>query len=286
MKIKSTNPRIEVKVIGEYGYEQAMFGMGLSFGVTSGMNFYDFKKEIGDIHNENHISSTNHSKTAKMKFVLENTASKDGGHNKFLESMQIWLDVNAPRFWWSEADTYRVGSTKQSESTMHTLVRQLERFGKMMREECKDGMPHGTTLFEFFYGKKSMIELSLFVKENFDVEGEETTFNGERCLKPTSCSDDILETMLRMAFTIAHLEDGEEKLVFAKRLLPEAFMQRRIWNINYKTMRNIYLQRNGHRLPHWNMFIEQVLEQIFHPELMKFDMKAFGSYILGKELGE
>jgi hypothetical protein len=45
------------------------------------------------------------------------------GENKFLESIQVWLDITAPRFWWQEFDTYRVGITKQSESTMHTLTK-------------------------------------------------------------------------------------------------------------------------------------------------------------------
>ena len=49
-------------------------------------------------------------------------APKGGGHNKFLESIQVWLDISAPRYFWSEYDTYRVGMTKQSESTMHTIL--------------------------------------------------------------------------------------------------------------------------------------------------------------------
>lgn len=262
------NPRIVAKVIGEYGVEQAMFGMGLSFGICSEMDF-------------EHFRSTDEDARKRMMNVLCNNATKDGGHNKFLESIQLWLDVDAPRFWWSEADTYRVGSTKQSQSTIHTLVKQMEKFGKMMKEECKDEMPDNTTFFNFFYGKESMQKLSMFVQERFDVEGEETTLNGKRVIGAASCSDDILETMLRMAFTLAHLEDGEEKLVFAKRMLPEAFMQRRIWNINYKTLRNIYLQRNGHRLPHWNVFLEQVIEQLKHPEFIKMEMKMFGNLKLG-----
>ncbi len=48
-------------------------------------------------------------------------APKDGGHNKFLESITVYIDVEASRAFWSEFDTYRVGTTKQSESTMHTL---------------------------------------------------------------------------------------------------------------------------------------------------------------------
>ena len=60
----------------------------------------------------------------KMPVVAEKLAGLDGGHNKFLESMVVWLDVTAPRYWWQEADTFRL-STKQSESTMHTLTQEL-----------------------------------------------------------------------------------------------------------------------------------------------------------------
>ncbi len=62
--------------------------------------------------------------TEKMPVVAEKLANLDGGHNKFLESMILWLDVRAPRYWWQEADTFRL-STKQSESTMHTLTAEL-----------------------------------------------------------------------------------------------------------------------------------------------------------------
>lgn len=59
---------------------------------------------------------------AKMHKVAETLSDKDMGHNKFLESMYVWLDVRAPRYWWQDADTYRL-STKQSQSTNHTILR-------------------------------------------------------------------------------------------------------------------------------------------------------------------
>ena len=62
--------------------------------------------------------------TEKMSVVAKKLATLDGGHNKFLESMILWLDVRAPRYWWQEADTFRL-SSKQSESTMHTLTAEL-----------------------------------------------------------------------------------------------------------------------------------------------------------------
>lgn len=36
--------------------------------------------------------------------------------------IQVWVKISAPRYFWSEADTYSIGVTKNSESTMHTLL--------------------------------------------------------------------------------------------------------------------------------------------------------------------
>lgn len=50
-------------------------------------------------------------------------AHMDGGHNKALESIIVWIDIDACRGYWSQFDTYRSGITKQSDSTMHTLAK-------------------------------------------------------------------------------------------------------------------------------------------------------------------
>lgn len=42
-------------------------------------------------------------------------------HRKWMQMIQVWCDVWAPRYIWSEWDTYRLGTTKNSESTMHKL---------------------------------------------------------------------------------------------------------------------------------------------------------------------
>lgn len=44
-------------------------------------------------------------------------------HAKFLRQIIVWVDITAPRYWWSEFDTYKVGTVANSESTMHTLLR-------------------------------------------------------------------------------------------------------------------------------------------------------------------
>ena len=97
---------MRITVIGECGYEQALFGCGLSHGLTSG---WEFRGETWPVE--------------RMVQVAHKLAHKDGGHNKLLESIVVWLDIEAPRYWWQEFDTYRVGTTKQSESTIHTMTK-------------------------------------------------------------------------------------------------------------------------------------------------------------------
>lgn len=88
--------------------DDALFGIGLSYGLTSDM--------LCD-------AAFRKSPTYKqLVTVSKKLAHMQGGHNKFLETITLTLDVKAPRYWWQEFDTYRVGVTKQSESTIHTIM--------------------------------------------------------------------------------------------------------------------------------------------------------------------
>lgn len=87
---------MEVKIKREAGYFEAIEGVGYSYGIED---------------------------VERLEHVAEKLAPKDGGHNKFLESIAVWIHIKAPRYWWQEFDTYRVGTTKQSESTIHTIAK-------------------------------------------------------------------------------------------------------------------------------------------------------------------
>ena len=58
-----------------------------------------------------------------MGKVAIKLARKNGGHNKFLESICVWIEMKAPRYFWQQVDAYRIGVTKQSQSTMHTVLK-------------------------------------------------------------------------------------------------------------------------------------------------------------------
>ena len=96
---------MKVTVLNEAGYAEAMQGLALSYNVSP-INM--------------------HKRALKL-------APKNGGNNKFLESMMVWFECIGPRYFWSEFDTYRVGITKQSESTMHTLKKELVTQSRFVR---------------------------------------------------------------------------------------------------------------------------------------------------------
>lgn len=43
-------------------------------------------------------------------------------HRKFLRQIFVSVDITAPLYWWKQFDTYKVGTTANSTSTMHKLL--------------------------------------------------------------------------------------------------------------------------------------------------------------------
>ena len=67
----------------------------------------------------------------KDKFLAQTLIIAGGEHRKFMRQIQVWADVNMPRFIWQELDTYRFG-TKNSCSTMHKLFNKKDKITKEM----------------------------------------------------------------------------------------------------------------------------------------------------------
>lgn len=194
---------MKIQIIKEAGIEEALYGLGLSYGLTSDISYDNFINDIKLFDRVYDIS----------KHLYKN----DGGHNKFLESIHIYIKIQAPRYWWSEADTYRL-SSKQSESTMHTLTKR-----DLTQNDFEYEIPN--FYLEYLNGRAGAV-----LSYNIDI--------------------DIL-----------------------KNCLPEGFLQTRIWNISYKTLRNIIQQRHDHKLPQWRLFCDYMINNVTHSEYFE-DLKG------------
>ena len=51
-------------------------------------------------------------------------------HAKFMRQIFVNVDITAPIYWWKEFDTYKIGTTANSTSTMHKLI------SKPITKEC------------------------------------------------------------------------------------------------------------------------------------------------------
>lgn len=101
---------MRVRLMKEFGYEEALFGIGLSYGKVSGYATPEDARQ--------------HDEWSRMCELAPQLALYGcGGHDKFLRQIGIILDITAPLYWWKQMDTYKVSTVAQSESTMHTLMK-------------------------------------------------------------------------------------------------------------------------------------------------------------------
>ena len=99
---------MEIRLMRMEGLSEALFGIGLSYGLTSEYEGWD------DVPFDRRM---------KLQEIAAKLCKAGAGEDKFLRQVMCWWDVTAPRYWWAEADTYKVGTVAQSESTMHTIMR-------------------------------------------------------------------------------------------------------------------------------------------------------------------
>lgn len=94
-----------------YGWEAALRGM------RNPMNSWDKSDTVYD-HQKNGIPQIGKSDLKLMKQLFKAGTE----HRKFMRQIFISMDITAPLYWWSEFDTYKVGTTANSCSKMHKLL--------------------------------------------------------------------------------------------------------------------------------------------------------------------
>lgn len=95
---------MELKVINESGFEEALYAMSLSY--------FDDTSDVDDWWNGQREKAIKRS--AKM-------CHQGSGHNDFLTLTAVWIDMKLPFYMWKQLDRYQIGFRKLSTSTMHTL---------------------------------------------------------------------------------------------------------------------------------------------------------------------
>lgn len=97
---------IQIENVSVFGISRAVYS------ARNAMNSWDKSDSDinGDILGENDLS------------LAKKLAKAGTDHRKFMRMITVYTDITAPLYWWKEADTYKVGTVRNSCSTMHKIT--------------------------------------------------------------------------------------------------------------------------------------------------------------------
>lgn len=150
---------------------------------------------------------------------------------KFMRMIHVQADVIAPLYWWKEYDTYKVGTTANSCSTMHTIHKKeltLEDFS----------LNHLTSAD----GTTEMLHIIDFINDQIK------SYNREN------------EAMFKKNYWWNIIQT-----------LPSSFNQMRTIDIDYETLFSIYHQRKNHKLDEWVTFCKWIENLPYMKDFLNID---------------
>ena len=212
---------IKVEIIEIFGLDGAMRGM------RNPLNSWDkADTTIYQEHDREFINIGVNDLNLATRLIKAGTE-----HRKFLRMIHVQMDVTAPLYWWKEADTYKVGTTANSCSTMHKIA---------AKEFTLDDFSHD----------------HLF--------NDAVVYNGYVSTSVLECVIGALNE-----FRNLYLETKDKRYWWQMiQLLPSSYNQRRTWDMSMETLLSILHQRKNHKLDEWNEFRDICLEQV--PYLKEF----------------
>ena len=156
-------------------------------------------------------------------------------HRKFLRQIMVTVDITAPLYWWKEFDTYKIGTTANSTSTMHKLT------AKPITIDCFE--------IDDYCDEVPVLPAS---NVGFCIEGPEGLIE---------MLEDLRCRYLELTEKAKAAEDADQarqftydaKLTWKElvRWLPESWLQTRTVTLNYENLLSICHQRKTHKLNEW-----------------------------------
>lgn len=116
-------------------------------------------------------------------------------HRKFMRMITVYVDITAPMYWWSEFDTYKIGTVANSTSKMHKmLAKPFE-----MNDFSFDKLPGyknevGQYIPDFDYDKEEWREIA---KTGYEVSNLGRIRRGDRILAGSYHSDGYIFTTIK-----------------------------------------------------------------------------------------
>ena len=186
--------------------------------------------------------------------LLTNLAKAGSDEAKYRRMIMVYLDVTAPMYWWKEADTYKVGTVRNSCSTMHKIHAKeftLEDFSTEHLFSKKD----------FINGDKTVPFENDPALSAITVDGDMAYFTSTGFVEMTC---DVLNH-----YRDLYLQTHDKKYWWQMiQLLPSSYNQRATLMLNYEVLANMYHARKNHKLDEWREFCKWIETLPYAKELI------------------
>lgn len=106
---------IKIENVEVYGFKAAIRGM------RNPMNSHS-KSDSGYVASGEHYEDVDYVVGENDLSLMKRLAKAGRPHRKYLRMIHVSMDITAPDFFFKEFDTYRIGITENSTSTMHKLA--------------------------------------------------------------------------------------------------------------------------------------------------------------------
>ena len=168
---------------------------------------------------------------------MQSLVKAGSDHSKFMRYINVTLDITAPLYWWKEFDTYKVGTVRNSCSTMHKVTE---------KEFTLDDFSHEHLIYWDLVNMpyEPVIPIGLLVGI-------------------IKCLNEVRKR---------YKEEKNEQLKKMYwwqiiQLLPSSYNQKATVQLNYAVLRNMYHSRQNHKLDEWVEFCKWV-ETLPYSELI------------------
>ena len=153
-------------------------------------------------------------------------------HRKFMRQIMVSMDITAPLYWWKEFDTYKVGTTANSCSTMHRIAAKA-------------------------------FELDDFSHDHLGVDVPADLNCGEAVHQDLweVCLEQVVIALNKARYEYMKANNREMRKQYwwqMIQLLPSSYNQKRTVTMNYENAATIIRQRTGHKLDEWHVFVEML----------------------------
>lgn len=233
---------IKIENTEVYGWEAAIRGMRnpMNSWAKSDSNFntyFTLKQKIG----ENDLE------------LMKKLVSAGTDHSKFMRMINVTCDITAPMYWWKEFDAYKVGTVRNSCSTMHKIHE---------KEFALDDFSH-----EHLFGNGDMLKFDGRDNITNDDALAAVNVDGDWCYFTPKGYIQMTCNILN-CFREKYLKTKYKKYWWQMiQLLPSSYNQRATVQLNYQVIKNMYHARKNHKLDEWRDFCKWI-ENLPYSELI------------------